>query len=78
MGCSPLLLPKSLKAAQQAELFCCQSPSLSPAALWRAAVILGGASNVSQLARKAFETEILRHLKLWGILVSKLLSNKQQ
>lgn len=55
MGCSPLLLPKPLKAAQQAELFCCRSPSLSPAALRRAAVILGGASNVSQPDCKALD-----------------------
>jgi len=78
MGCSPLLFAKPLKAAQRAEQFCCRLPSLSPAAQQRAAVILGGASNVSRPAGKALETEILRRLKLWGTLVSKLLSNTQQ
>lgn len=78
MGCSLLLLAKPLKAAQQAERFCCRQLSLSPAAPWRAAVIVSGASNASRPAGKALETEILRRLRLWGTLVSKLLSNKQQ
>lgn len=74
MGCSLLLFAKLLKAAQRTERFCCRRPSLSPAALQRAAVILSGASNVSQPAGMALETEILRRLELWGTLVSKLLS----
>lgn len=53
-------------------------PRLSPAALQRAAVILSGASNACQPASKAVETGIQRCLKLWGAVVSKLLSNKRQ